>query len=383
MSDTLDYGAWLLPFETNWERQQLDWSLIIFISIVIFFSYRGYKKGLLKSLCRVLSLLAGYISAILYSSKVASIIELNFEIQGIAGFITASLLLFISAAFAVNVLIKLIERIWPSKDEPSVLSAYSGATAGAIVGIFIAIALVWTFSFTRDMRAGALPKKGNSPIETLSRRVASNAVKTALSLGKAEPEIARLSAALIESPAEITQQAKRLSRSEDLSQLMNDPNILAALNAGNVNAVQKSSVFQQLAKNSDLQALAKSAGLLHASDGDVRTVEAALASRITEIWGRTQQVKNDKRVQEIFNNPDFLRNMQSGNPIDLFTDSSLLELADIILSDNNKSVGTTKKNTTNAQSKKSAKNNLEKKARLYSWTDDNGVIHVSDVDPES
>ena len=57
----------------------MDWSLIIFVVVVLFFGYRGYRKGLLRSLSRVLSLLAGYVAAILYATHVSSLLESKFQ----------------------------------------------------------------------------------------------------------------------------------------------------------------------------------------------------------------------------------------------------------------------------------------------------------------
>ena len=71
----------------------MDWSLIIFVIVAAYFGYRGYRKGLLKSLARLLSLGAGYLAAILYSSQLAALIEANAGLKGIAAFITASLIL--------------------------------------------------------------------------------------------------------------------------------------------------------------------------------------------------------------------------------------------------------------------------------------------------
>ena len=72
----------------------MDWSLIIFIIALAFFTYRGYKKGLLKSLSRVLSLITGYVAAILYAGDVSTLVESNTPLQGITAFVAASLMLF-------------------------------------------------------------------------------------------------------------------------------------------------------------------------------------------------------------------------------------------------------------------------------------------------
>lgn len=72
----------------------MDWSLVIFLVVILFFVYRGFRKGLLKSIGRILSVVAGYVCAILYTGQVSGIIESEYQLQGIVAFIAASLLLF-------------------------------------------------------------------------------------------------------------------------------------------------------------------------------------------------------------------------------------------------------------------------------------------------
>ena len=118
-------------------------------------------------------------------------------------------------------------------------------------------------------------------------------------------------------------------------------------------------------------ALTKSAGMLDESTDNADTVETTLARQLTSIWLRMQRMKNDQRVQEILEDPEFQRKIQSGNPLDLLTNAKLLELADIIFEDNGdegivepgegKPPNVSKENKT-----------------VYSWTDENGRIHYSD-----
>lgn len=364
----------------------MDWSLIIFIVAVVFFAWRGYKKGLLKSLSRVLSLLAGYVAAILYSGKVFAIVESQFQLQGIVAFVIASLVLFFGAAMAVSFLFWLLGKLGSSDDSPSAVSSYGGATLGLVVGVIVAIVIVWTFAFVRDIRPAenvvAVADTNKSRIEIFANRAAGKAVNIALSLGSAEPEVISLSTALVEAPAEVAQQAQRLAGSDDLKALLNDPQSQAVLNSGDVEAVTKLPAFQQLANNPDMLALAESAGMLGQSGKNTQAAQAALASQITDIWGRMLRMKNDQRVQEILNDPGFQQKIQSGNPIDLLTNARLLELADIIFSGSAAPYESGNNDASSIQPESSSKEIPKKETRLYRWIDKDGRIHYSDVKPE-
>lgn len=367
----------------------MDWSLVIFIIVVVIFAYRGYRKGLLRSLSRVLSLVAGYIAAILYSQPGAAIVESQLQLDGIVAYIVASLILFFGAGLVVSALFWLIAKLISAPETPSTASSCGGAALGMVFGIIVAVIVVWVFAFLRDMRPAddlatvADPKVSSaavanpkvSSIENLTSRAASKAVHTAMSFSSANPEVIRLSTAMVEAPADITQHARQLASSDDLRALLNAPDNQAVLNSGDVNAVTQLPAFQQLAKNPDMLALAKSAGMLDESGENTQAVEAALASNITDIWGRMQRVQDNQRVQEILADPEFQQKINSGNPLDLLTNAKLMELADIIFSDD------TLPNDADRMPTEDGKQNTPKKGTaVYSWTDKNGRVHYGDVE---
>ena len=183
---------------------------------------------------------------------------------------------------------------------------------------------------------------------------------------------------MIESPAEITQQAQALAKSKDLQALLIDPQNQRVLNSGDVEAVRNLPALRQLASNPDMLALANSAGMLDQSTTDPEAVETALAQNITHIWGRVQRVKNDQRVQEILDDPEFQQKINSGNPIDLLTNPKLLELADIVFSDEatgDKGDATGDESGNMSEAKPATK--------IFTWTDGDGRVHYSDTDPAS
>ena len=364
----------------------MDWSLLIFIVVMLFFAYRGYKKGLLKSLSRILSLVAGYIAAILYTEQVSTILESQYQLQGIVWFLTAALVLFFGTAIAVNILFWLFAKLIPATDSPSTASSLGGATVGLVIGVIAAIAIVWTYAFLRDIHfaevADAVANLKPSKIENLSSKVASKAVNTALSMGSAKPEITNLGTALIASPAEIAQHVQQLSASNDLNELLSDPGNQALLNRGDVAAVKKLPALRKLARNPDMLALAKSAGIVDDSANNSGAVETALARQVTDIWKRVHRVRNNQRVQEILNDPEFQQKIQSGNPLDLLTNARLLELADIIYSDEAVPDETNKVESNSVNPDNSLQQTSEEEIKIFSWVDENGRIHYSDTEGE-
>ncbi len=365
----------------------MDWSLIIFLVVVLYFAFRGYKKGLLKSLARILSVVAGYICAFLYTGQAARMVEAHFQLHGVVAFVLASLALFFGAGLLVSLLFWLVEKLLLEDEPVSIGSSLGGAAVGSATGVLLAIVIVWCVAFVRDIRPAAAVEAATatkpSKIEKFATRVAGKAVASAMSLGSANPEVTKITAALAEAPADMVQRAQRLAQSDDMTEILNDPRNQAALNSGDAEAVRQLPAFQRLMSNADMQALASASGLLEEAAQNNQAVDAALATRLTDIWGRAQRAKNNKRVQEIIADAEFQEKIRSGNPLDLLTNDKLLELADIIFADEADPAVAPDQTSVNVEpgNKQPVKPKSDKK--LYRWVDDSGRIYYSDVKPES
>ena len=357
----------------------MDWSLIIFIAVIAFFTYRGYQKGLLASLSRILSLIAGYIAAIFFSSELSSMIESLGLLQGIVALVAASLALFTGAAFAISLVFWLINRLTGAKAGNSPISSLGGSVLGLLTGVFVALIAVWSFTTARDIWAEAQATQAaatnKSFVETIASRATSMAVEAALSLTAAKPEITRLGATLAGSPAKVAKHTQSLANSKALNNLLADPVNQEVLDSGDVEAVKALPAFQQLVNNPDMLALTKLAGMQNDSVDNKNTLETTLANQLTANWLKMQSVKNNPRVQEILEDAEFQQNIQSGNPIDLLSNAKLLELADMIFEDDFDAADIGK-------AEQSSPATEQKERAIYQWVDENGRVHFSDKSPE-
>ena len=53
----------------------MDWSLLIFVLVILLFAWRGFRGGIIASLGRVLAVIAGYTAAILGGGPAATWID--------------------------------------------------------------------------------------------------------------------------------------------------------------------------------------------------------------------------------------------------------------------------------------------------------------------
>jgi len=350
----------------------MDWSLIIFAVVILLFAWRGFRGGFIKSLGRVFTVLAGYAVAILYSGPLSSWIEMQFGWQGVVAFIGTSLTLFLAAGLVMMLIFALLRRYLFPGDDISTTSALGGGFIGALVGVLLAFAIVWSFSLVRDMRSSDTTEttagEHSSGVETLANRLAGSAVSAAMNAGSVTPEVAHLSSVLAAAPAEVMEHTQRLMKSIEFLALIHDPRNHRVLDSGDPKLVQKLPAFRALAVNPDLLALVEMSGLAGGDD-----TEAELARQLTDIWARAQQVKNDPRVQAILADPEFGTALNSGNPVDLLTNHQLLELADIIFADE-ATTATSDQSTTVTSAVSPPKEPTE----IYQWIDSSGRTHYSD-----
>jgi hypothetical protein len=281
----------------------------------------------------------------------------------------------------------LLRRYLFRGDDISTASALGGGFVGALVGVLLAIAIVWSFAFVRDMRSSdsteTTAKEHSSGVETLANRLTGSAVSAAMNAGSLTPEVARVSGALAAAPAEAMQRIQRLMKSTEFLALMQDQRNLGVLDSGNAELVQRLPAFRALAANPDLLALAEMSGL---ADDDL---EAKFARELTLTWKRSQQIKNDPRVQAILADPGFQAALNSDNPVDLLTNQQLHELADIIFID--EAIAPTPEQSTAGTGVTAADQSItepsaikppKEPTEIHQWTDSSGRIHYSDKKPE-
>ncbi len=354
----------------------MDWSLILFVGIVLLCAWRGYRLGLLRSLARVLSLIAGYVAAILFGARAGEWLDKLTPLDGLVAFAAAAVLLFIAASLAVSLAFALVGKLIGTDERPSPASAWGGSAIGVLVGVILAVIAVWVYAFVRDLDSDGTATARAEPglVESMSQRVVGGATYAAVKLVADDPEVAGLGAALMEAPAETARHARRLTESAEFEALLADPRNRVVLDSGKPELVRKLPALRRLAQNEDLRALAGSTGLGVDPDVDPAGFDAALAERVTDTWMRVRAVQNDPRVQEIMNDPDFQANLQSGSTLDLLGNAKLLELVNIIFADAGAdplSGSPAGAGAVNAEP-----------GEVHRWVDDKGRVHYGDSPPE-
>ena len=354
----------------------MDWSLILFVVVVLLCAWRGYRLGVLRSAARILSLIAGYAAAILLAARASAMVEAWTPLEGLVAFGVAALAVFVAASLGVSLLFALGGKLLASGERPSPASAWGGSAIGLVVGVILAVTAVWVYAFVRDLNGDGADtaRTEASLVESMTQRVVGGATYSALNLVADDPEVAGVGAALMEAPAETALRARRLTESAEFEALLADPRNRVVLDSGRAELVGKLPAFRRLAQNEDLRALAGATGLGVDPDADPAGFEAVLAERVTDTWVRVRAVQNDPRVQAILNDPEFQASLQSGSTVDLLGNAQLLELANIIFADAGTDPAATPVTAADAAP--------SEPTEIHRWVDDKGRVHFGDSPPE-
>ena len=349
-------------------------SLIVFVAAVVFFGYRGYRRGLGASLSRIVGLLAGYAAAVLFTPQLAALLTAQVGLQGLATYAVAGMLLFFGAALLVSLVFWLLGRMLPGGEGRSLLSSVGGGLTGALVGAVVGLVLVWGIGFMRDLQpranpAGTTPVAAAEPgtLERIARRATSSAVAAAVDAVSDAPEAARAAKALLQAPGETAAQVQRLVRSEALQQFLNDSRSQALLSAGDTAALVRQAHFRQLYEHPDLQALVRSGGL------GAETPEQ-LAVYMSQLWRRAQRVKDDPELQAILRDPEFQEQIRDGNPALLWSDPRVQRIAGIVYAAGAADLPATGVPAQGPPSREPTP--------IHRWVDSEGRVHFSDQPPE-
>jgi len=406
---------------------------IVFLAILAFFTWRGYQKGFVGAITKVLSFLVAYPAAIFLTKPFATIVRAFTGIDGLILFLITGCTIFLIATLLVTLLLNSLARLIPTNDFTETGSKIGGATFGIIFGGVIGLVAVYVINIASkpniptqitstndastgkkltDAEADSIKKyviaEGNpsqdSFIDITAKKMVSTAASTAVGVITSDKASSQITKTLTQDPQAMLNHVQNMTNNGELKKLLGKQEFQAALNQGNATSLLQNKDFQELLQNPDMQAIISSA------DETDKASEQAAAEKMIQAWQKVETLKNDPRVIEIVTDPAFQAQLNSSNKLPLLMNPKMRELSEIIFSgESNRlpinrppkatSVSTTEtkvSNThyvveditngvkrTNAEENDSVdstdnKTEAKHEEKLYRWTDADGKVHYSD-----
>lgn len=391
---------------------------IIFFGLLALFTWRGYQKGFIGSITRILGWIVAYPAAIVFTKPVAKLIMQNTSLDGLIVYFIAGATIFLLVSFLVSLLLNLLAKLIPETDATQVGSRIGGASVGVLMGALVGLLVVYAIGLvltpkpqplqqepvgeispidnpvitnntnrapvTDVPHVRDLAKSKDSFIEASAKKLMGNAAATAVDLALDDKTTTQITKAFVENPQSMLTHVQQVANNGQMKELMADEKIQSILTTGDTNALLRDPGFQELMNNPSVQAL------MSQSDVKSEAGAQAAAEKMVQAWSRVQTIKHDPRVIAIISDPEFQQQLNSSNKLPLMMNPKLNQLTEIIF--NSETVPTngmgnyqvqdineadTDTNTAPATNNSTDKNSKPAKT-IYRWTDDNGRVHYSD-----
>lgn len=391
---------------------------IVFFALLAFFTWRGYQKGFIGSITRVLGWIVAYPAAIVFTKPVAKLIMQHTSLDGLIVYFIAGSAIFLLVSFLVSLLLNLLAKLIPETDATQVGSRIGGAGVGVLMGALVGLLVVYAIGLVltpkaqplqqeqvsdisladnsdaanNNNRAPAtgvphvrdLAKSNDSFIETSAKKLMGNAAATAVDLALNDKTSTQITKAFVENPQSMLTHVQQVANDGQMKNLIADEKIQSILTTGDTNALLRDPGFQDLMNNPSVQAL------MSQSDVKSEAGAQAAAEKMVQAWSRVQTIKHDPRVIAIINDPEFQQQLNSSNKLPLMMNPKLNQLTEIIFSSEttptngmgNYQVRDINEVPTDTHTAPATQNSADEDSKpaktIYRWTDENGQVHYSD-----
>ena len=392
---------------------------IVFFALLAFFTWRGYQKGFIGSITRVLGWIVAYPAAIFLTKPVAKLLVQHTSLDGLIVYFIAGSGIFLLVSFLVSILLNLLAKAIPETDTTQVSSRIGGAGVGVLMGALVGLLAVYAMGLVLTPRTQPLPqeqvqdtlitdnsdhttnisrapatgvphirdlgKSNDSFIEASAKRLMGNAAATAVDLALDDKTTTQITKAFVENPQSMLTHVQQVANNGQMKNLMADENIQSILTTGDTQALLREPAFKELMDNPSVRAL------MSQSEVNSEAGAQAAAEKMVQAWNRVQTIKHDPRVLAIISDPEFQQQLNSSNKLPLMMNPKLNQLTEIIFNSETipaNGIGTyqiqdiSEANTPATRAMSSMDSPAEEDSKpartIYRWTDENGQVHYSD-----
>ncbi len=138
---------------------------IVFGALVFFFLWRGYQKGFIKSITRIVSWLIAYPAAIYLTNPLAKLIFKHSSLNGVIVYFIAGSAIFLIVSFVVGKLLTIFSDAIPDNKLTESSSKIGGAIVGSVIGGIVGLLVVYAIDLTQ--KPATIAVENNAPEESL------------------------------------------------------------------------------------------------------------------------------------------------------------------------------------------------------------------------
>jgi uncharacterized membrane protein required for colicin V production len=378
----------------------------VFFCVLAFFVWRGYQKGIIGSIARLLSWIVAYPATLIFTPSVASLLIQHTPLNGMIVYFIAGAGTFLVVSFAVELLITTCGNFTSENESNQTSSKIGGAGIGAFVGTIAGLVVVYAMGIalapttTPVANNGAventslhnlqgsntdnnhppvpalrdLSTANDSFIEASAKKLMGAAASMAVDLVVEDKTVSQVTKAFVKDPQVMLGHVQQITHNGQLQTLLTDEKIQSILTAGDTQRLVQAPEFKALIANPSMQAL------MVQSEVNTEAGAQAAAEKMVFAWNRVQLIKHDPRVMAIINDPEFQQQLNSSNKLPLMMNPKLNELTQIIFDPNSSAATNSGRYEVIEQKNNQAGEGTGDKTstQVYRWADEKGQVHFSD-----
>jgi membrane protein required for colicin V production len=304
---------------------------LIALGILVVFVALGAWRGTLASGSGLVSLVVGYIAAVVAASTMGADVAERFELPGMFGPVFAGSIAFCLAYSACS-LIALLLKAWEKKrrggDPRSGLDRMGGALFGVLRGglivLLLSVLATW-IDAARDLGVleglpGAPDTEGSKVSEAAGSLIESAVEKAMSGSDPAQAPAARVMAKVAANPGPALASIQELLEDERLHSLQDDQMFWALVENGAGERAINQLSFYSIVNDPELRERLANLGLVTEEQAsDPEAFRMAMAIMLSRLGPKLQGLRNDPEIRELAQNPEIVQLLQDGDTFALMT----------------------------------------------------------------
>ncbi len=310
---------------------------LIVLTCLLYYLYKGTKRGFLLSFLGVLSIVCSYVGAYALSEPLAAGFEAAYESNPIGTRILAGGAIFVLIAVAFSLVQFIAGRFMTKTREDGkrhIPLSPASRTLGGLISIGVAVILLTVLWWVYDaMRASAWTKGLPDLDETIFATTSQTVVKGIASLalkGKLQPEQASFAAELISAPGDAVKDARELLDDPTMKALFESLAFREDFLSGDEKRVIQNPEFGALFKTDSTMERMVKMGLVN-KEKEPEKLKKALGRQLARAGDRLSGILEDPEIQKMVEELQQEEALQDGDWKTLVFDKRIRDIAARVL----------------------------------------------------
>ncbi|MCP3984088.1 MAG: CvpA family protein [bacterium] len=306
---------------------------LIAIGVATVFILLGMWRGLIRSGLGLVSLVLGYVNAVVAATHLGPILAARFDLNPLLATPIMGTFGFLGTIITLSILTAPLRRADRERARAAgrdlldrVGGGLLGGARGALVIVLLALLASWldvAREMTNDPRLAAVPDTEESRVAGAASLAIESAIGTALGGNPG-----RVAGRILARPSTSLRALQAVTSDPSLRALQSDSVFWMYVEQGQAHNAVYRPAFQALTQNGELRQQLADLGAIDAEAADSpEAFRSQMLEALEQVGPRLQALRADPELQELANDPAVLAQLEAGDPWALLADTRVYRIA--------------------------------------------------------